>query len=344
MPLSDALNKKEAVFIKLALKGTIAGFDRDLGLLFSNKIKITQPSFDYVSQETLITSLPQAFVKAVFMLEGDCPGEAIIIFNVPDAKIMCGLLMMVPAEGIKQGLHKEFSAEDEEVFKEIANQMNGTLDASLRESFTFNFHSTLKSVEAISKSLTEETARTLFPDDYVAVRAALKIAEFPDSFFTQYVSMSMIKSISRSQEIDKEQPQIMEAIKIAAAAETTKDVKSVLLAGIDAGTREGIKNSLNGHDLNFLEINDGMEVLSMLLQRKISLVIIDQELPSIDGLEVCKKIKQNYRTKDVPVIICSAYSTRENVLAAASAGAQDFIVKPINKKEEIEQKILACLQ
>jgi len=60
------------------------------------------------------------------------------------------------------------------------------------------------------------------------------------------------------------------------------------------------------------------------------LVLLDWRLPDIDGLEVCRLLKQDPSTRDVPIILVTAFGDREARLLGLSAGADDFLSKPVD--------------
>ena len=78
---------------------------------------------------------------------------------------------------------------------------------------------------------------------------------------------------------------------------------------------------------NFTSPTMGMEALK---NNKYSLLLLDLTLPEMDGLEVCKKIVQNY---DLPIIISSARNDTQDKVEALSSGAYDYLPKPYDPKE-----------
>ena len=76
----------------------------------------------------------------------------------------------------------------------------------------------------------------------------------------------------------------------------------------------------------------GEEGLMLLSREKFNLVILDINLPGIDGLEVCNRIKQHH---GVPVIILSCRDQDSDVVSGLELGAEDYIRKPFNHREVI---------
>lgn len=78
---------------------------------------------------------------------------------------------------------------------------------------------------------------------------------------------------------------------------------------------------------------DGLEILS---QKEISLVILDIMMPGMNGLEVCKKIRNE---NNVPIIMVSAKGQQEDKIKGLLQGADDYIVKPFSMEELIARVI-----
>jgi DNA-binding response OmpR family regulator len=65
----------------------------------------------------------------------------------------------------------------------------------------------------------------------------------------------------------------------------------------------------------------------------IDLILMDVLMPDIDGITACRQIKQSDRLRDIPVIMVTAKTDIENLKEAFSAGAMDYITKPVNRIE-----------
>ena len=68
-----------------------------------------------------------------------------------------------------------------------------------------------------------------------------------------------------------------------------------------------------------------------------SLILLDVKMPLIDGFEVCRRLKQDARTKDIPVIFISALQSTDDKVRGFQAGGVDFITKPIEKEDDSVQ-------
>ncbi len=78
---------------------------------------------------------------------------------------------------------------------------------------------------------------------------------------------------------------------------------------------------------------NGEAALEWLKNKKFDLILLDLNMPGMNGFEVCKKIRANKAIRDIPVIFLSAESERESILKGFEAGAQDFVTKPFDSRE-----------
>lgn len=76
----------------------------------------------------------------------------------------------------------------------------------------------------------------------------------------------------------------------------------------------------------------GEEGLAEIRKKHPDLVLLDLMLPGIDGMEVCRRLKQDPETKDIPVIIISAKGDESDIVAGLELGADDYLAKPFSPK------------
>ncbi len=111
--------------------------------------------------------------------------------------------------------------------------------------------------------------------------------------------------------------------------------------------RNIIKNVLaerNMADEGILDAGDGSEALSILLEREdISLLLVDWNMPKMNGLDLVKKIREMDRYKTMPIVMITSEAARYNVMEALKAGVSDYVVKPITGRI-LGNKIDAFLQ
>ncbi|MFD2216157.1 response regulator transcription factor [Metabacillus endolithicus] len=76
--------------------------------------------------------------------------------------------------------------------------------------------------------------------------------------------------------------------------------------------------------------NSGPEGLELLRHQKVDIVILDIMMPEMDGWTTCEKIREN---SDVPIIMLTARSEKEDIVKGLKKGADDYLVKPFNEEE-----------
>jgi len=72
----------------------------------------------------------------------------------------------------------------------------------------------------------------------------------------------------------------------------------------------------------------GVQALKMVQRMKPDLIILDIAMPEMDGYEVCKELKSNPETKDIPIIFISAFDDPQDIVQGFSMGGEDYITKP----------------
>ncbi len=105
--------------------------------------------------------------------------------------------------------------------------------------------------------------------------------------------------------------------------------------------RRIIKNLLR--DLGFTntaEADDGTSAMPMLENGQFDFVITDWNMPGMTGIELLKAIRANDRLKSLPILMVTAEAKRDQIIAAAQAGVNGYVVKPFTAaalQEKIEK-------
>ncbi len=117
----------------------------------------------------------------------------------------------------------------------------------------------------------------------------------------------------------------------AQAASAATEGGRVLVADDDPQMRRLIKIVLQREGFEVLEANDGLDALELIEQGSIDLVILDVDMPRLNGLGVLEEIRAQMRTASLPVIVLTALQddTEEKAL---DLGAQDYLTKPVQTR------------
>jgi diguanylate cyclase (GGDEF)-like protein len=88
---------------------------------------------------------------------------------------------------------------------------------------------------------------------------------------------------------------------------------------------------------------DGESALEQVEDEAPDLILLDVQMPGIDGFETCRRLKKNPNTLDIPVIFITANASTESVVEGLSLGAVDYITKPF-RKEEVLARVKVHMQ
>ena len=78
---------------------------------------------------------------------------------------------------------------------------------------------------------------------------------------------------------------------------------------------------------------DGLQALEVVAKDKPDLVLLDIMMPQMSGFEVCKRIKANPSTQDIPIIMVTALNEFGDIERGINSGTDDFVSKPVNRLE-----------
>ncbi len=88
---------------------------------------------------------------------------------------------------------------------------------------------------------------------------------------------------------------------------------------------------------------EGMEGVLEARDKKPDLIILDISMPRLDGFEVCRKLKTDPRTENIPILMLTCRSSKGDVVEAFKAGASDYLIKPV-KAPLLIQKVDSLLK
>ena len=120
---------------------------------------------------------------------------------------------------------------------------------------------------------------------------------------------------------------------------------TVLIVDDDRPSLELLQAYLEDVDCVTAGARDGIEALKVIGQKKPDLVLLDIMMPKMSGFEVCRRIKNDPKTKDIPVIMITALNEFGDIERGIDSGTDDFISKPVNKLELVTRvKIMLKLK
>jgi diguanylate cyclase (GGDEF)-like protein len=109
--------------------------------------------------------------------------------------------------------------------------------------------------------------------------------------------------------------------------------KKILVIDDEENILALIKSRLQSSGYDVFTASRGQEGLDLLEKEDVDLILLDITMPDMDGLEVCKRIKENKAAADIPIIFFTAKSALEDKLQGLKMGVFDYITKPIDGRE-----------
>ena len=109
-----------------------------------------------------------------------------------------------------------------------------------------------------------------------------------------------------------------------------KDVKTILIVDDEQAIIDVLMYNLKKEGYNIIEANDGITAVNKALDEKPDLMLLDIMLPKLDGLSVCKRVKNSL---NIPIIMLTAKDSEIDKILGLELGADDYITKPFSVRE-----------
>ena len=107
----------------------------------------------------------------------------------------------------------------------------------------------------------------------------------------------------------------------------------VMVVDDNQQNRELLQAYLEDIDCHTVPAGDGPEALNILSEEAPDLILLDVMMPRMSGFEVCRRIKNDPKTADIPVIMVTALNEFGDIERGIDSGTDDFLSKPVNKLE-----------
>jgi two-component system chemotaxis response regulator CheY len=111
--------------------------------------------------------------------------------------------------------------------------------------------------------------------------------------------------------------------------EDTPPPKQVLVVDDSETVRREIAQSLKQAGFTALEAGDGVTGLKMAQEQKIALIILDVNMPRMNGLEMLEHLRMDFATASIPVVILTTEAEELMIERARKAGAKGWLIKPV---------------
>ena len=108
---------------------------------------------------------------------------------------------------------------------------------------------------------------------------------------------------------------------------------TVLVVDDNQQNLELLQAYLEDMDCETIPARDGVEALEIIGKKSPDLILLDVMMPKMSGFEVCRRIKNDPKTADIPIIMVTALNEFGDIERGIDSGTDDFISKPVNKLE-----------
>jgi two-component system, cell cycle response regulator DivK len=107
----------------------------------------------------------------------------------------------------------------------------------------------------------------------------------------------------------------------------------ILVVEDQPDNRQIIRDMLSAFDYELAEAENGVEALEAVAKKKPDLILMDIQMPIMDGYEATRRIKADSATKGIPIIAVTSYALSGDEQKARDAGCDDYVPKPFSPKQ-----------
>jgi two-component system phosphate regulon response regulator PhoB len=111
----------------------------------------------------------------------------------------------------------------------------------------------------------------------------------------------------------------------------------ILIVDDEAAIREMIAIALDLAGFQTLQAEDALAAHPVIVDERPSLILLDWMLPGLSGIELCRRLKRDEATREIPVIMLTARGEEDNKIQGLDAGADDYITKPFSTRELVSR-------
>jgi two-component system alkaline phosphatase synthesis response regulator PhoP len=112
-----------------------------------------------------------------------------------------------------------------------------------------------------------------------------------------------------------------------------QETPTVLVVDDNVQNLELIQAYLEELDVNTVAAYDGQQAIEAVREKEPDLILLDVMMPKMSGFEVCKRLKKDPKTSDIPIIMVTALNELGDIERGIDSGTDDFLTKPVNKWE-----------
>lgn len=107
-------------------------------------------------------------------------------------------------------------------------------------------------------------------------------------------------------------------------------MKKILIIDDDKKIRDILKRKLSDHQTQVMEAENGLSGLRSAAAHRPDIILLDVRMPDMNGYQVCKAMRDDYRTRSIPVIMLTGLCDLGDHLQGLRCGADEYLTKPID--------------
>ncbi|MDQ8038457.1 MAG: response regulator [Pedobacter sp.] len=120
-------------------------------------------------------------------------------------------------------------------------------------------------------------------------------------------------------------------------------MQSILIVDDKSENLVALESLLEQPDLQLLKADNGNDALKLLLRNEVALVLLDVQMPGMNGFEVAELMRRNKKTQSIPIIFVTANGDKRQLFRGYEVGAVDYLAKPIDR-EVLTSKVMVFLE
>jgi two-component system, cell cycle response regulator DivK len=109
--------------------------------------------------------------------------------------------------------------------------------------------------------------------------------------------------------------------------------KRVLVVEDQPDNRQIIRDMLAPTDYEIIEVEDGEQALAVVAKERPDLILMDIQLPVMDGYEATRRIKADPALRSIPIIAVTSYALSGEEMKARAAGCDEYVAKPFSPRQ-----------